>query len=66
MEAFYFAFGDHDVISIVDVPDQKTMMSFLLAVAQSGAVDVTTTVLITTDEVDQAVQKPAAYRPPGK
>jgi len=66
VEAFYFAFGDSDVILIVDVPDHQTMTAFLLAVGQSGAVRSTTTVLITTEQVDKAVQRTVDYRPPGK
>jgi hypothetical protein len=38
----------------------------ILAISASGAVKTKTTVLITPEEVDQAVKKIPSYRPPGK
>ena len=65
VEAFYFAFGDTDAFVIVDVPDHVTAAAIALTVAASGAVTVKTTVLMTPEEVDQAVKKSPAYRAPG-
>jgi uncharacterized protein with GYD domain len=65
IEAFYFAFGDEDAIIIVDYPDHASASAVALAVAATGAVQTRTTVLITPEEVDEAVKKPVAYRPPG-
>jgi uncharacterized protein with GYD domain len=65
LEAFYFAFGDHDAYVIVDVPDNVSATAASLAVNASGAVRVKTTVLLTPEEVDQATKKTVAYRPPG-
>ena len=66
LEAFYYAFGDTDVFLIVDLPDHvsATAMSFVANVA--GTAKVKTTVLITPEEVDQAVKKSVDYRPPGQ
>ena len=36
-----------------------------LAINASGAVNLKTTVLITPEEVDEAVKKSVPYRPPG-
>ena len=65
MESFYYAFGEDDVVIIADVPDHTTMTAIALTVGATGAVDLTTTVLITPEEVDEAAKKTVAYRPPG-
>jgi uncharacterized protein with GYD domain len=65
VEAFYFAYGDSDVYVIVDLPDSASATAVSLAVGASGAVRAKTIVLITPEEVDQAVKKTVQYRPPG-
>ena len=57
LEAFYYAFGDDDVVSIVDVPDNVTAAAIGLTISSSGAVRMTTTVLLTPEEIDQAAKK---------
>src|SRR3989442_5139403 len=64
-ESFYFAFGDTDAFVIVDVPDNVTAAAVALTVGASGLVNLKTTVLMTPEEVDQAVKKSPAYRAPG-
>lgn len=66
IEAFYYCFGDDDVVAIGDFPDNETAAAFSFAVNASGAVKIKTTVLMTPEEVDQATQKTVNYRPPGK
>jgi uncharacterized protein with GYD domain len=66
LEAFYYAFGDVDVFAIVDLPDHVTMTSVMLAVNAAGVVRATATVLVTPEEMDQAVKKRITYRPPGR
>jgi uncharacterized protein with GYD domain len=66
IEAFYFAFGDDDVIVIADLPDNANAAAVALAVGSSGAVNIKTTVLLTPEEVDRATKISVAYRPPGK
>ena len=66
LEALYFAFGENDVYAIVDAPDNQTATAFALAVNQSGAVNIRTTVLLTPEEVDEAIKKQVDYRPPGR
>ena len=66
MEAFYYAFGETDVYVIADLPDNVSMASIALTVSSSGVVTAKTTVLMTPEEVDQAVKKTPSYRPPGK
>ena len=66
LEAFYYAFGKSDVFLIVDLPDAATAVAMSLAVNQSGAVQLSTTPLMTAEEVDEASKKSVPYRPPGK
>lgn len=66
MEAFYYAFGDSDVIAIVDLPDTVSTLAFSLIINAAGGAKVKTTVLIAPEEVDQAVKKSVEYRPPGR
>ena len=66
VEAFYFSFGDDDVVAIGDFPDNETAASFSFAINSSGAVKMKTTVLMTPQEVDEATKKTVNYRPPGK
>ena len=66
VEAFYYAFGDDDVVMIMDVPDQVKAAAFGLTTSGSGAVRVKTTPLLTVEEVDQALDIRTQYRAPGE
>lgn len=65
VECVYFMFGSEDVIAIIDLPDAESVAAAALTVGASGAVAVRTTVLLTPEQVDAAVKKSPAYRPPG-
>jgi uncharacterized protein with GYD domain len=65
LEAMYFAYGDTDVILIADVPDAVSGLALSMAANASGTVKVTTTPLITVEEVDAACKKQVAYRGAG-
>jgi len=65
LEAFYFAFGETDVVLVVDLPDHASVAALSLTTGGSGAVSVRTTVLITPEEIDEATKKSVAYRAPG-
>ncbi len=65
VEAFYFAFGENDAYVIVDAPDHATVAASAIAINASGAVHTKTVVLLTAEEVDQAVKKSITYRAPG-
>jgi uncharacterized protein with GYD domain len=65
IEAFYFAFGDADVLIICDLPDSTTAVALSLTVNASGAVNVSTIPLLTVQEIDEACKKSVAYRAPG-
>lgn len=66
LEAMYFAFGDDDVYCIVDSPDNVSVAAASMAIGASGLVKPTTVVLLTPEEVDQAVKKNPTYTPPGR
>ena len=66
MEAFYFAFGEHDAIVLIDAPDNASVAAASMAINASGAVQTKTVVLLTPEEVDQATKKTATYQPPGR
>jgi uncharacterized protein with GYD domain len=65
LETFYFGFGDHDAIVIVDLPDNEAAASVALAVNAAGGATVKTTVLLTPEQVDEAAKRSVDYSPPG-
>jgi uncharacterized protein with GYD domain len=66
VEAFYYVFGDDDVMVIVDMPDNVSAAAMSLGVSASGAVTAGVRVLITPEEIDAAVKKSIEYRAPGR
>jgi uncharacterized protein with GYD domain len=66
LEAYYYAYGEYDGIAIVEGMDIVNNLAGTLAINASGVVKTTTTVLITPEDVDQAIKKIPSYRPPGK
>lgn len=65
LECFYYSYGDHDVISVMDLPDSTSAIALSLAVNASGAVRLSTIPLIAPEEVDAAAKKTIGYRAPG-
>ena len=65
LETFYFAFGDTDVVTIMDLPDNVTAAGIALLVGASGKVNIKTTVLLSPQEIDAAVKVGGDYSPPG-
>ena len=66
LEAFYYAFGDDDVFTIMDLPDNISATAASLIINAAGAAKVKITVLLTPEEVDQATKTSVDYRPPGQ
>src|SRR5579864_7784280 len=62
IEAFYYAFGDHDVYIIAELPDHVSAAAAVATVNSSGTTIVKTTPLITVEEIDQASKKMTQYR----
>ena len=65
LECIYFEFGDHDALAIVELPDNEAAAAMSLIENSTGALRVTTTVLLTPEQVDEASHRAVSYRPPG-
>ena len=65
MECFYYTFGKSDAVVIANVPDNVTAAAAGIAINASGTVQVSTTILLTPEDIDNAVKKSVSYRPPG-
>jgi uncharacterized protein with GYD domain len=65
LEAYYFSFGDNDVVTIVDVPDNVTAAALAIGISSTGTVGTKTTVLLTAEEIDEAAKKTLSFRPAG-
>lgn len=65
VDAFYYAFGANDVVLICDIPDAINGLALSLAVNASGAVRISTTPLLSVEDVDAACKKAVSYRPAG-
>ena len=68
MEALYFAFGDADFYIIADVPDNISAAALSVVANESGFVTSKIIVLMTADEMDQAIKKAMTieFLPPGE
>lgn len=66
LESLYFAFGDDDVYCIIDAPDNVSVAAASMAIGASGLVKANTVVLLTPEEIDQAVKKNPSYTGPGR
>jgi uncharacterized protein with GYD domain len=66
LEAYYFAFGRHDAVAIMDLPDNESAVAFSVAGSGSGAVHVEITPLVTPEEMDRAVEKSGTLAVPGR
>jgi uncharacterized protein with GYD domain len=65
LEFYYFAFGEDDVVGILDLPDQVSMAAVNMTVGATGLVNTKTTVLLTPEEIDEAARKSVPFRGPG-
>jgi uncharacterized protein with GYD domain len=65
LECLYFAFGEHDAIAIVDLPDDEAAAAVSLIENAAGGATIKTTVLLTPEQVDEAAGRAVSYRPPG-
>jgi uncharacterized protein with GYD domain len=66
VESFYFAFGDDDVFTILDFPDNVSAAAVSITVAASGLVSTKTTILLSPEEIDEAARRSVSYRGPGQ
>jgi uncharacterized protein with GYD domain len=67
LEAIYFAFGDADFYIIFDVPDNISAAALSMVANQSRFITSKIIVLMTADEMDQAIKKTKTieFLPPG-
>jgi uncharacterized protein with GYD domain len=65
VEAFYFAYGETDVVVIAEIPDAVSGLALSLAANASGTVKVRTVPLIAVEDVDAACKKTTSYRGAG-
>jgi uncharacterized protein with GYD domain len=65
LECFYYTLGEPDAFAIVDVPDVVNIAAVSLAINATGGAHVSTTVLLTPEQIDEAAKKSVGYRPPG-
>lgn len=65
VETFDFAFGEDDVYTIVELPDNSAAAAVALAVNSDGRTHVNTVVLLTPEEVDSATNQKVDYPAPG-
>lgn len=66
LECFYYAFGEYDFYGIVDGLDHSSVAGLSLTINATGAIKISTVVLLTTEEMDAASKISPAYRPPGQ
>jgi uncharacterized protein with GYD domain len=66
LEAFYFAFGETDIVAIAEMPDHASIAAASLTIGGTGSVAGNVTVLLTPEDLDQAVKKSGSYSPPGQ
>lgn len=65
LEAFYYGYGEADAYVIADMPDEASAVAVSLIVNASGAVSLSTTPLLTPEQIDEACRRSIDYRPPG-
>lgn len=65
VEAQYWALGEDDYLLIADLPDAAAAAAASITVGASGAAKVTTSPLLTAEELDEVVRRRTEYRAPG-
>jgi uncharacterized protein with GYD domain len=65
VEAWYYAFGEDDLIMIVKAPRDIEVAALNLRVGATGVAHIRTTVLLTPEEIDEAAKLEIDYRAPG-
>jgi uncharacterized protein with GYD domain len=67
LTGFWFAFGEFDVVFLMEAPDNVTTAALAMAIGAAGSLSkVETTVLLDAEEAQAAMRKAGAatYRPP--
>lgn len=66
IESFYYAWGDVDAYVIAELPSDEAMVGIALSVNKSGATSISTTPLLTPEQLDAAASAAPSYTAPGK
>ena len=66
VEALYFAFGEHDLYVMAELPDHVTAAALGIRVRAAGGVEANVVPLLTPEEIDAAAGATVAYQPPGR
>jgi uncharacterized protein with GYD domain len=66
LESFYFAFGENDAYITCELPDDIFAAAVGLRVNSAGLVAISTTVLLSPEDIDAASKKSVGYRGPGE
>lgn len=66
LESFYYAFGEHDAYIVSELPDDVSAAAIGLRVNSTGLVSITTTVLLSPEDIDAASKKSINYKAPGE
>jgi uncharacterized protein with GYD domain len=66
LETMYFAFGSTDVFAIAELPSNAAAAAVALTVSASGGATVSTVVLLSPEEIDEATRAGVQYTPPGQ
>ena len=65
LEAMYWAFGEEDVYVVAELPGNTSAAAMGLVVSAAGGVRTSTVVLLSAEEIDEAVRPQVQYRAPG-
>jgi uncharacterized protein with GYD domain len=65
LESMYWAFGDEDLYVTVDLPNNTSAAALGLVTSATGGVRTSTVVLLSPEEIDEAVRQKVEYRAPG-
>ena len=65
IESFYYSLGETNAYVTLDLPDQAAAMT-LTIMAKAIGLECAATLLLSPEEMDEAVKKTAAYRAPGQ
>lgn len=65
LDSMYFAFGGDDFYVIADLPSHAAAAALAATTGASGSVTISTVVLLTAQDLDEAVTLHPSYRAPG-
>ncbi len=63
VESFHFAFGTTDAYVLAELPNNEAAAALAMTMSANDGATVTTTVLLTPDEIDHATGATVKFRP---